>query len=267
MNLLDRIIDRANYYFYHVKRSVSIASRFVALIALAAMLTNVIPTLAEESEPLTSVVENVEEPQMESNDPPAPVVEDDVVKTDNPETNEDSLDQLPPEEEVAEEEEEEKIEVAESQPRITFRFPNSVAHDPRATVAFLPTLGMSGGGTGLLCISFNGVIDIATKNLVNNSKEGSLQVSGDLSSRVLVSGDFNQITQFLNSAGGVKLISPSGKLSWSSVSFGYVELTGVEVNPEFCGAAASSKAIGFRALGLQMDNVKTQVDFNKPSGK
>lgn len=266
MSLLDRIIDRANFYFYHVKRPISVASRSLALIALAAMLTSVIPTLADESESVQSGVEFAETPQAEDQVPasidesnqeaPAPSTSESPSESPAPETSEDE----------ATEEEEEEISVAESQPRISFRFPNNVAHDPRANVAFLPTLGMSGGGTGLLCISFNGLIDVFAKNQVNDVGDGSLLVSGDLTSRVRISGEFNEISQLINTNGGLKLVSSTGRLNWSSVSFGYVELTGASTDPDFCRSMSSTRTIGFRALGIQLDNVKTKVDFNKPKG-
>jgi molybdopterin synthase catalytic subunit len=46
-----------------------------------------------------------------------------------------------------------------------------------------------------------------------------------------------------------------------------VELTGSDLSLDFCGKAANQRSITFRALGLQMETVKTRVDFNKPSGK
>ena len=267
MSALDRIIDRANLYFYNAKKSVSVVSRTIALVALAAMLTSVFPTLAEESDPAPQELEAPQPPQEEpapapteesNQEEPAPVPSSESSETPEPEVSD--------EEAVEEEEEEEKIEIAEEQPRIAFRFPNSVAHDPRANVAFLPELGFAGGGIGMFCISFNGSIDISTKNIANNSNEGSLLIQGDLTSNVRIAGNFNQMAQLINSGGGVKLISTNGRLNWSSVSFGYVELTGIENKPEFCGGISSARSIGFRALGLQMDNVKTRVDFNKPKG-
>ena len=268
MTFLDRIIDRANLYFYNSKRSVSIFSRTIALVALASMLTSVFPTLAEESDPVQQEIETVEPPQEE----PAPApTEMANVEEPEPSTTESNPESLAPEttdEEATEEEEqeEEKVEISEIQPRITFRFPNSVAHDPRASIAFLPQLLFSGGGVGMMCISFNGAIDIGVKNFVDSYSEGALLASGDLTSNLRITGDLGQISQFINSGGGLKLISPNRRLNWTSVSFGYVELNGIEDNPEFCGGVSSRKSIGFRALGLQMENVKTKVDFNKPKG-
>jgi len=270
VSALDRIIDRANLYFYHAKKSVSVVSRTIALVALAAMLTSVFPTLAEESDPVPQELEAPQPPQEEpapaateesNQEEPAPVPSTESSESPEPEVSDEET-----VEEEEEEEDEEKIEIAEEQPRIAFRFPNSVAHDPRANVAFLPELGFAGGGIGMFCISFNGSIDVSTKNIANNSNEGTLLIQGDLTSNVRIAGNFNQMAQLINSGGGIKLISTNGRLNWSSVSFGYVELTGIENKPEFCGGISSSRSIGFRALRLQMDNVKTRVDFNKPKG-
>jgi hypothetical protein len=205
------------------------------------------------------------------------------------------------EEAKAEEErkaEEAKVKVASVQPQISFRFPNSIALDPRASVANLPQLALTGGSMGLLCLSSNGIIDVNSKGSSNNiavtppvvpvaktgdkeedaeaaarvdaiakANKGALQVAGDLTSFVRVSGSLNQINELINGAGGLRVTATQGRAVGSNLTARYVELTGSDLSPDFCGKAANQRSITFRALGLQMENVKTRVDFNKPSGK
>jgi hypothetical protein len=262
-------------------------------------VTTVFPTLAEELLPPTEVVqtstppeseesaqdpveEQSEQPNTDSETPatPAPLTEEEEAKAE--------------EERIAEEErkaEEARIKPTPSQPQIKFRFPQSIALDPRASVANLPQLSMSGGSVGLLCLSSTGVIDLSTKGSSNNfavvppvakseDKESSaenaaavqanrnaLQIAGDLTSFVRVSGTLNQINELINSAGGLRITASQGRVISSNLVASYVELTGSDLSPAFCSKPSNQQSIAFRALGLQMDTVKTRVDFNKPSGK
>jgi hypothetical protein len=296
MSLLDRIIDSLHALFYSKKRSVSVGSRFVAVTVAFFTVTTVFPTLAEELLPPTEVVQSSTpeaEPTSDSSAEP-------VAEQPEPEASPVALDDsaaLSEEETKAEEErkaEEAKVKVAPVQPQINFRFPNSIALDPRATVANLPQVAITGGSMGLLCLSSNGVIDINTKGLSNNmavtpvaksgdkdadaeavasdeaaakANKSALQVAGDLTSFVRVSGSLNQINELINSAGGLRVTASQGRAVGSNLTARYVELTGSDLSTDFCGKAANQRSITFRALGLQMETVKTRVDFNKPSGK
>ncbi len=294
MSLLDRIIDSLHALFYSQKRSVSVGSRFIAVAAAIFTVTTVFPTLAEELLPPTEVVQSSTpqtEPTTETS--PEPATEQPEPEA-SPVALDDSAALSEVEEAKAEEErkaEEAKVKVASVQPQINFRFPNSIPLDPRASVANLPQLAMTGGSIGLLCLSSNGVIDINSKGSSNNiavappvaksgdkeadasaeaaakANKGALQVAGDLTSFVRVSGSLNQINELINGAGGLRVTASQGRAVGSNLTARYVELTGSDLSPDFCGKAANHRSITFRALGLQMETVKTRVDFNKPSGK
>jgi outer membrane biosynthesis protein TonB len=299
VSLLDKIIDTLHAFFYSQKRSVSVGSRLIAVTAVILTVTTVFPTLAEELLPPTEVVqtstppeseesseepveEQTEQQNTESETPatPAPLTEEEKAKAE--------------EERIAEEErkaEEARVKPTASQPQIKFRFPQSIALDPRASVANLPQLSMTGGSVGLLCLSSTGFIDISTKGSSNNfavappvaksedkestaenaaavqANRNALQVDGDLTSFVRISGPLNQINELINSAGGLRITAPQGRVISSNLLASYVELTGSDLSPAFCSKASNQHLIAFRALGLQMDTVKTRVDFNKPSGK
>lgn len=266
MSLLDQIIDGLHGLFYNKRKSISLGSRFLALGVALITVTSVFPTLAEEVTPNPDVSESAvpeASPSTQAEPSPSP--------TDASATQSPTPSQSPNADESASpspsESEDEKIKVAKVQPRISYRFPNSVALDPRATVAFLPQISISGGKVGLLCISSNGLIDVAAKNSVNDAGEGSLLVSGDLSRLLRISGQLGAISNLINSGGGLRVSSSQGRLTNAVVTASYVELTGQDNSEDFCSKATSSRSISFRALGLQMDTVKTRVDFNKPSGK
>jgi len=300
VSLLDRIIDSLHALFYSKKRSVSVGSRFFAVTVAFFTVTTVFPTLAEELLPPTEIVQT-STPQTEptsktSQEPNAdqPEPEASPVAPETPEALSEEEQAKAEEERKAEEA---KVKVASVQPQINFRFPNSIALDPRASVANLPQLAISGGSMGILCLSSNGIIDINTKGLSNSiavapvapvaktgdkeadteaaaaaaaiakSNKGALQVAGDLSPFVRVSGSLNQINELINGAGGLRVTATQGRAVGSNLTARYVELTGSDLSPDFCGKAVNQRSITFRALGLQMETVKTRVDFNKPSGK
>lgn len=316
MSLLDRIIDSLHALFYSKKRSVSVGSRFFAITVAFFTVTTVFPTIAEELLPPSEVVQSsipqaepasdsspepvAEQPEPEASpitsETPAAVSEEEAKTEEERKVEEEAKAEAERKEEVRKAEEA-KVKVAPVQPQINFRFPNSVALDPRAIVVNLPQVAITGGSMGLLCLSSNGIIDINTKGLSNNvavvpvapvaksgdkeadaaaaasaaaiakANKSALQVAGDLSPFVRVSGSLYQINALINGADGIRVTSWQGRAAGSSLTARYVELTGSDLSPEFCGKASNQRSITFRALGLQMETVKTRVDFNKPSGK
>ena len=298
MSLLDKVIDTLHSFFYSQKRSVSVGSRLIAVTAVILTVTTVFPTLAEEMLP-PSQVEESSAPQSEpsednSEQPTEEQPDQQELEAEAPTVLSDEEQAKREEERKAEEvrkAEEAKVKVAPVQPQIKFRFPQSIALDPRASVANLPQLAITGGSIGLLCLSSNAIIDLYAKGSINNIaiatptaktddqdsetesadaaqfNRNALQVAGDLTSFVRISGPLYQINELINSAGGLRITASQRRVVNSNITARYVELTGSDLSPDFCTKAINQRSIGFRALGLQMDTVKTRVDFNKPSGK
>jgi hypothetical protein len=298
VSLLDKVIDTLHSFFYSQKRSVSVGSRLIAVTAVILTVTTVFPTLAEEMLPPSQVEESSapqSEPSEDNSEQPA------EEQPDQQELESDASAALSDEEQAKREEErraeeerkaeEVKVKVATVQPQIKFRFPQSIALDPRASVENLPQLAITGGSIGLLCLSSNAIIDLYAKGSLNNIviatptaktddkdsqtesadaaqlNRSALQVAGDLTSFVRISGPLYQINELINSAGGLRITASQRRVVNSNITARYVELTGSDLSPVFCTKAINQRSIGFRALGLQMDTVKTRVDFNKPSGK
>ena len=257
MSLLDRIIDKLHGLFYNQNKSISFGSRLVAVIIAIITVASVFPTLAEESTPTPEPTQTTN--SEETNPPPS-------LPTDSAEPEPSASESAEPEA-TPSEEETPKTEVAEFQPRITFRYPNSVAVDPRARISTLPQLATYGGGIGLLCINSNAIIDLSTKNLSNNFDEGELLVAGDLTQNVRITGELTQISALINSGGGLRVMASQSRLARTWINFSYVELTQPDLSGEFCGQGSNSRSIGFRALDLRMENAKGRIDFNKPSGQ
>ena len=267
MSTLDRILDKLHHLFYNERRSVSFSSRFLAIAVAMVTITTVFPTLAEELTPSPEVSQSESEAPADNQEFPSPSQDPEVQPVSNESATPSPSNSEQPGEETTEEEEEPKIEAADPQPRINFRAPAAVAVDPRARVAFLPQISMTGGGIGLLCVSSNAQIDIGAKGASDNNDEGGLLVIGDNSTFLRIAGPLGSINALINAGGGLKVNNYQGRVTTSSVHFRYVELTGLDASAEFCAQSSNQRYLGFRALGLQLENVKTRVDFNKPSGR
>jgi hypothetical protein len=278
VSFLDRILDGLNSLFYSKRRSISLSSRTLAVAVVMLTVTTVFPTLAEESNtpPETTEIsapevepEQAEDPETDpakptdggESDTQAPPAGSDEISD---KTSESGTDQKEGEETT---EEEEKVNAVTPQPQILFRVPSSVAVDPRARVAFLPQINITGGTLGMLCISSNALVDIGLKNYSDAGQKDLMIIAGDNSPFVRIVGNLSDINSFINSAGGLRVGSFQGRLSTSAIHMQYIELSGLDASAEFCSKAGNSRTVGFRALGLQLDTVKTRVDFNKPSGR
>jgi hypothetical protein len=279
VSFLDRILDGLNSLFYSKKRSISLSSRTLAVAVVMLTVTTVFPTLAEESNTPPETIE-ISAPEIEpeqsgdpETDPTTPTDSGDSDTQEPPagsdessdKTSESGTDQKEGEETT--EEEDEKVKAVTPQPQILFRVPSSVAVDPRARVAFLPQINITGGTLGMLCISSNALVDVGLKNYADAGQKDVMIIAGDNSPFVRIAGNLSDINSVINSAGGLKVGSFQGRLSTSAIHMQYIELSGLDASAEFCSKAGNNRTVGFRALGLQLDTVKTRVDFNKPSGR
>lgn len=277
MSLAKRATDFLHRLFYSKKRSVSLSSRFIAIGVVMLTVATVFPTLAEESSSTPEQVEVevlVSEPTTEPSPTPSPEVSESaqpapiesVAPTPAPSSTTDESERSPSPS-PSESAEEEVIEAAKLQPRINFRVPASLAVDPRAWVGNLPQLSLTGGSLGMLCLSSNAIIDIATKNMSNDFKGDESVVIGDATNFVRIVGSMGFINAMINTENGIRLLANRSGISGSGLALSYVELTGVDASPEFCGQSANRRSITFRPLGLQLDTVKAPVDMGKPSGR
>ena len=253
-----RAANRLHELFYSSNKKVSTTSRLIAITIITFTAYTVIPVIAEEasSDPVPPVVTEVA-PTPE----PTPT---EVIQTPEPTPTEN----LPSPEATPSEsptEEELKPELLDPQPYFAFRSPHSISVDPRAGAVLLPKLALFGGGeSGILCITGSAFFDIGQKNLANNDGVGDLQVAGDFSGNLRITGSAGAIQTIINSGNGLRVISTRNRLANSSITFSYGALTMPATDSTFCGLAPFRTRLSFRPLDLQMDNIKTRVDFNKP---
>ena len=255
--MLREIRYRLHDLFYSKNKKVSITSRLIAITIISFTAYTVLPVIAEEasSDPVPPAVDVTPTPEAPTASP-TPTAEPTSTPTVTP-SPEATPSESPTEEDV-------KPELLDPQPSFSIRTPRTISVDPRASATLLPKLAIFGGGeTGILCVN-GAIFDLGQKNFANNDGTGALQVGGDFTGNLRISGSTTAIQSLINSGNGLRVISNQGRLANSTITFSYAGLTLPSLDPTFCGQSSYRSQISFRALGLQMDNIKTRVDFNKP---
>lgn len=270
--LMERMKYRALESFNSEKRVHKVISRAVALACAAAVVTTIAPTLADELATSPEMIQQVEpvsnEVIVDSETVTAPETE---TETATPEPTPEPVIFRPriasaPVQILAEGDETQTVEdlppaPLEIQPRFTLKIPATAAVDPRATSLFFPYIYASQDSAEtdftMVCIRSQGIsFDIKNKRAADDQSEGNLLVSGDLSSRALVSGTTNQVLNLLNSNSGIFAYSTGGAIPGRGVTFEFVAVTKPVVDPNFCAAARSGAVTTVRALALELSTVK-----------
>ncbi len=273
---IERIKFRVLDEFNSQRRIKKVVSRAIVLAFFAAVVTTIAPTLADELATSPEMIEEVV-PALDSAGSDTQTVEIILEPTPIPEPT------LTPEPEIdrpeitlttaplLSEDAETSIILElppaplEIQPRYLLKIPATAAVDPRARTYFFPSIYASVDGSAegitvdytMVCISGQGVsFDIKNKRLSDDEADGNLLTSGDLSSRLIVSGSTNAVLNLINSQFGLFAYSNGGSIAGRGVTFLFVAVSKPIVEPEFCSAAQSGATTTMRALGLVLSTVK-----------
>jgi hypothetical protein len=269
---IERIKFRVLDEFNSERRIKKVASRTIVLAFFAAVVTTIAPTLADEQATSpemiqevvpaialtgsdTQTVEIIAEPTLTpepTRTPEAEIDRPEITLTTAPLLSEDTetseiLD-LPP-------------APLEIQSRYLLKIPATAAVDPRATTYFFPSIYASTDGSAvdytMVCIGGQGIsFDIKNKRVSDDQADGDLLISGDFSSRLLVSGTTNQVLNLINSQFGLFAYSNGGSIAGMGVTFQFVAVSKPTVESQFCSAAQSGATTTMRALGLGLSIVK-----------
>ena len=154
------------------------------------------------------------------------------------------------------------VEVADEQ-TITLRLPSVLRVDPRAVTAALPAISIAGEGTLLLCIRGEGLrFDLANKGFVDDATGDELIVDGDLTGSLRISGGLEQVTSLVNQAGGLRIWSTNRVVAGKDLTFAATALTGVSTEEQLCGGQANLRTLQIRPLGIGMETKKSDVRLN-----
>ncbi len=221
--------------------------RTAALAALGLVLTQMLPSLADQLTP-NPVAETVTETPAAQ---PSPTISESPSVSPSPSTSAEpvaDITYLEGESPTA------KAKVVESQ-SLFFQIPNTLKVDPRATSMRIDAFALGGADDMLLCIASN------RANISVLSTEDVL-TDGLASRSLLISGSPQKVLASLTAGHGLTLTT-GGRISGTVVTFQAVALTKPSVDPEFCGASQITRSVAVNALGIELNTVKTPVKIGK----
>jgi hypothetical protein len=147
-----------------------------------------------------------------------------------------------------------KAKVIESD-SLFFQIPNTLKVDPRATSMRIDSFALGGSDDLQMCIASN------RASLSLSSSENVL-ADGIGSRSLLISGTPRKVLAALTSGHGL-ILSTVGRLSGTIVTFQAVALTKPSVDPELCGASQITRSVSVTTLGIDLNTVKTPVKIGK----
>lgn len=148
----------------------------------------------------------------------------------------------------------------DEQPRFTMRIPQSVGLDPRARTYLFPHIyaGTATSGQPIqACIYGNGAnLDVLQKRSAESAENSQDLLIGDRSQFLIISGAQERVINVLNSYGGLVLNAPNRGLAGGSITFQFVALNQIALDPIFCQSARAGATTTLRALSLEQSTVK-----------
>ena len=131
--------------------------------------------------------------------------------------------------------------------------------DPRAHRSTVPAISITGPEYLLVCMQgANLSFDVNAGNSTNGS---GVLVSGDISSRALISGTTAQVNAIINGAGGTKILGLAGPVGGHYAVFNFVALSHPSLEQAFCnlGSPTNNRVIYLRALGINRSLIKGSI--------
>ena len=153
--------------------------------------------------------------------------------------------------------------------------PKVVSVDPRAKNAILPSITAGSSETLLLCASSNkAIMNISyipyIPVAINPKKpelgsRNSFQISGQGSTQLRISGPSYAVMSAFNGGSGMRITSANGSISGSQINLQFVNMSEPTLADHFCGAGAvgNNRSISIRALGIDLQMVKTDVNLKR----
>lgn len=221
--------------------------RTAALAALGLVLTQMLPSLADQLTP-NPVAETVTETPAAQ---PSPTISESPSVSPSPSASAEpvaDITYLEGESPTA------KAKVVESQ-SLFFQIPNTLKVDPRATSMRIDAFALGGADDMLLCIASN------RANISVSSTEDVL-TDGLASRSLLISGSPQKVLASLTAGHGLTLTT-GGRISGTVVTFQAVALSKPSIDPEFCAASQITRSVSVNALGIDLNTVKTPVKIGK----
>lgn len=249
-----RMVQINNLKDFNSKRK-KLTIRFVILSVIAFTLAQVIPTLADQQAvnlDAQSDSSTVETSTAQPSASPSNTAEE---STELDEFNSDTATATPKPNPA--------IAISNQSMKITFQ--TRVSVDPRAQIAKIPLLEISGPAYILACAySQNAVIDVISKGIVDDQSAQNLYLSGDLSSSLALAGQTELVLSALRSAGSARVSSLGQRISTGSVKFQFIATDKMAQDTNLCSqyAPANLRTVKFLPIGVDLGLKKGEVELD-----
>lgn len=143
--------------------------------------------------------------------------------------------------------------------------PQSVSVDPRAQVALLPKINVTGPTHILACLRSNNLaIDVVSKGIPDDQPARNLYLKGDLTTTLTISGQTELVISALNAAGGIRLSGLGRKLSGTSLEILLISIDKMAASSVLCSEAisANTRTVRFVGVGLGVELKKGEVKLD-----
>jgi hypothetical protein len=242
--------------------------RIVGLSLVALLISQVFPTLADEQdqEALSEEIYQVEDENLDSSEP----FSSDEVDGSNTSAEEEGLelssqdDEAPPDPDPSPSPSPKRVSLTSSQD-LEIRFPSVISVDPRATVASLPKVGVTGSDFLLICAVAEGaVLDLINPGIPDDIEASNLFLLGDLTSRILISGPTDVVLSAINPGSGMKISGLGRKLTQTRLYLAFIATNGIATDDSLCNYSqiGNDRLVTFRALDLNLRLKKGKVDLD-----
>ena len=269
MSSLDQIIERFreryDYLMHGQTRRMQVVTRVAFLALFAIFVSTIIPTMAQDnptvdpanpsaSAPADPSVSPSDSPTASPTDSPSPMSSDTPLgplPSSTPDSITVSPTPVPP-------------HPLETQTAYVIHAPALVNIDPRASIASIPSISATGAEYSLICVTGAAIrFDALNKRVQDSLPSSTLQLAGDLSNNLRISGPTQEAIGVLNSMNGLMVYADSNGLPGKALTISFVAMSAPDTSPAFCGAARSATTMTFRALGLDMSSKIGPVRLKK----
>lgn len=236
-----------------------LATRFIILSLSALFISQVVPTLAEEQDRAVELTEQLEPTSDSPSETSAAPSETSSAEVDDQnESTEPSPSPSPSPLSFP-------AKPSQSQGMV-IKLPTEISVDPRAQIARIPQISISGPEYLMVCINtVNTVVDVLTIGAPDNANATNLFIQGDLSSTVTIAAPTMLVNSVFNSSGGAKVSALGLSLAGQQLQIGFLATDKQATDTSLCSEVfpENRRTILFKALGVGIGMKKGEVTLKR----
>jgi len=269
MSFLDQIIERAreryDYLMHGQTRRMQVLTRVAFLALFALFVSTIIPTMAQDN-PTVDPANPIASSSADPSTTPSDTTTDTPIAYSSPTVSGSPLGPLPTAtpDSVTASPKPIPPHPLETQTAYSIHAPSLLNVDPRASIASLPAISATGAEYTLICVTGTGIrFDTLNKRVQDSLPSSTLELAGDLTNNLRISGPTQDAMGILNSMNGLTVFADSNGLPGKSLTVSFVAMSAPDTTPSFCGSARSGATVTFRALGLDMASKIGPIQLKK----